>query len=189
MEEKGFSAFVGEAFNKAKKIKANPGMALGELGSWWWNRLPDQADRFTRPGIRNKINSAVGTGMVEAANFGTDAALQMALAGASLVAAPETLGGSILAHPATAWAANLAKDMAMSKYIEPELYDMADRGINLGGMIPTPPGYKGSRLQKNVNIGDKKVTDVAQWIAQNHPKNQAGNYAEKLGTLSKKIVP
>lgn len=187
MEEKGFSNFIAQTFKRAVP-KFNPGMAMGELGSYLWNRLPDQADRFTRPGLRNKINSAVGTGMVEIANAGTDAMLQSALAGLSLAAAPETFGGSVLAHPATAYVANIVKDALMSQYVEPNLYDLADNGINLGGRIPSPPGYQGSSLQTGVNAADKKVTDVAQFIQQHHPKNQALEQVKKGTRVVKKLV-
>lgn len=185
MEENGFSNFIGQAFNRAKKI--SPGALAGEVGSWWWNRLPDQADRFTRPGIRNKINSAVGTGLVEGANMGTDAIMQAALAGAALLAAPETMGASVLAHPATAWAANLAKDAWMQQNVEPGLYGIADDLLDIGHRIPAPRGYKGSSLQKNVNAVDKKTTDIAQWISSTHPKNKAMEYARQAGKMSKKI--
>jgi hypothetical protein len=113
--------------------------------------------------------------------------MQAALAGASLLAAPETMGASVLAHPATAWAANLAKDMWMQKNVEPGLYGIADDLIDLGHRIPSPPGYKGSTVQRNVNTADKKVTDLAQFISKTHPKNNAMELARQAGKMSKKI--
>jgi len=187
MEEKGFSDFIAQTFKRAVP-KFNPGMAMGELGSYLWNRLPDQADRFTRPGLRNKINSAVGTGMVEIANAGTDALLQAALAAGAVATAPETGGLSIVGHPLVSYAANIAKDALMSQYVEPNLYDLADNGINLGGRIPSPPGYQGSSLQRGVNTADKKVTDIAQFIQQHHPKNQALEQVKKGTRVIKKLV-
>jgi hypothetical protein len=186
MEDNKFSDFIGQAFNRAKKV--SPGALAGEVGSWWWNRLPDQADRFTRPGIRNKINSAVGTGLVEAANFGTDAVMDMALAAGAAATAPQSGGTSLLAYPVVKWGANIAKDAAMSQFVEPGLYGMADELINLGGRMPSPPGYKGSALQRNVNTADKSVTDLAQFISKTHPKNQALEQARKGVRVIKKLT-
>ena len=102
-----------------KTNKANIGKWAGEAGSYWWNRLPDHADRLSRPGVRNKINALVGNGMSELANFGSDALLQMGLAGADIALAPETGGGSLVAHPVTAFLANQIKDALMSYYVDP----------------------------------------------------------------------
>jgi hypothetical protein len=156
-----------------KTNKRNIGKWAGEAGSYWWNRMPDHAERLSRPGLRNKVNAIVGNGMSELANYGSDALLEMGLAAAELGAAPETGGLSVVAHPITKFIANQIKDGLMSAYVDPMLYDIADNHLDLGHRIPMPKGYAGSPLQRTVNQADKFVTDKAGWIVKNHPKNMA----------------
>lgn len=163
---------------------------MGEAGSYFWNRLPDHADRLTKPGMRNKINAAVGNAMSEGTNWASDALLQMGLTAADVAAAPETGGGSIIAHPIVSFVANQMKDAAQSYFIDPMLYEFADKGVDLGHRIPVPKSYYGSPLQKNVQVVDKKITNAAQYVSDKHPRNiinrAAGKAAHELGVRHEK---
>ena len=165
--------------------KKNWPRLMGEAGSYFWNRLPDHADRLTRPGVRDKINAVVGNAMSEGTNWASDALLEMGLGAADLALAPETGGGSIIAHPFTKFIANQLKDGLQSYYIDPVLYEFADKGVDLGHRIPVPQSYYGSPLQKGVQAIDKKVTNAAQFVSDKHPRNiinrAAGKAAHDLG--------
>jgi len=171
---------IKENFNK----KTWPRL-MGEAGSYFWNRLPDHVDRLTRPGVRDKVNAVVGNAMSEGTNWASDALLQMGLTAADLAMAPETGGGSIIAHPITSFVANQMKDAAQSYFIDPVLYEFADKGVDLGHRIPVPKSYYGSPLQKGVQAVDKKVTNAAQYVSEKHPRNKinraAGKAAHDLG--------
>jgi hypothetical protein len=184
VKENNFAQFAADYAKKNFNKKALPRL-LGEAGSYWWNRLPDHADRLTRPGIRNKVNALVGNAASEVVNFGTDAALQMALAGLSAATAPETGGVSIAAHPLTAFLANQVKDSLTQTFVDPMLYDIADNDLDLGHRIPDIPGYKNSLIQKAVNKADTAVTKGAKWVGETHPKtmtlNKAGSIARAIG--------
>ena len=155
--------------------KKNWPRLIGEAGSYFWNRLPDHADRLTRPGVREKVNAVVGNAMSEGTNWASDALLQMGLAAADLALAPETGGGSIIAHPITSFVANQMKDAAQSYFIDPVLYEFADKGVDLGHRIPVPTSYYGSPLQKGVQAVDKKVTNAAKFVSEKHPRNIINN--------------
>ena len=171
---------VKENFNK----KTWPRL-MGEAGSYFWNRLPDHADRLTRPGVRNKINATVGNAMSEGTNWASDALLQMGLAGLDVALAPETGGGSLVTHPITSFVANQIKDAAQSYFVDPMLYEFADQGIELGHRIPVPKSYYGSPVQKGVKAVDKQVTSAAQFVSDKHPRNiinrAVGGAARELG--------
>jgi len=186
--------FTKYLMSKIEGVKANPKRLIGALGeapAWYFNRAPDQADIFSKPGIRNKINAAVGTGLVEAANFGKDALEEMIFNAVSAAMIPETGGASTLGwlpkvvNPAKT-IINFATDMAMDDYVNPMLYDLADNDINLGGRLPKAPSwYKGSATQKVVNAADKKVTDFAKFVSDTHPQSNiirnAAKYGDKVG--------
>jgi hypothetical protein len=191
--------FTKYLMSKVEGIKANPKRllgALGEIPSWYFNRAPDQADIFSKPGIRNKVNAAVGTGLVEAANFGKDALEEMIFNGISAAMIPETGGTSALGflpkmvNPAKT-IINFATDAAMDEFVNPMLYDLADNDINLGGRLPKAPSwYKGSGTQKVVNAADKKITDFASFVSNTHPQSniirKAAEYGDKTGIAASK---
>jgi hypothetical protein len=194
--ENDFTKYI---MSKVQDVKANPKRLLGgisEGASWYFNRAPDQADIFSKPGIRNKINAGVGTGLVELANFGKDALEEMAVNAASAALIPETGGASSLGflpkviNPLKA-GINFATDMAMDDFVNPMLYDLADNAINIGGRLPKAPSwYKGSATQKAVNTVDKKITDFASFVSKTHPQtlllNNAAKYGDKAGLAASK---
>lgn len=189
--------FTKYLMSKIGEIKAQPKRLLGGMAepvSWYFNRAPDQADIFSKPGIRNKINAAVGTGLVEVANAGKDAIEEGVINSLALLGAPES-GGTTLPAALPKWVnpvkgtVNFLTDYLMDDFVNPMLYDLADKDINLGGRLPQAPSwYKGSQAQKVVNQADKKVTDFATWVANTHPQTQIMAKAKDVGAKHGKAL-